>query len=94
MGTRRQEIVAVLSRRTATVKQLAEELGVRVAIVVDDLGHIRRSLGRRLVVGQARCLECGFAMSRDRRFTAPSRCPRCRSELTSEPELRVTTHDG
>jgi nitroreductase/predicted Zn-ribbon and HTH transcriptional regulator len=94
MGTRRQEIIAILSARHSTVRQLAEQLQTQIAVIVDDLAHIQRSVGKRLVVGTARCLECGFTMKRERRFTAPSRCPRCRSEQTSEPELAVLEEPG
>jgi predicted Zn-ribbon and HTH transcriptional regulator len=88
-GTRRQQLVALLSAQPCTVKQLSALLGVRVADVVSDLEHIRRSLGKRLEVTPSSCTACGFTMDRGARFTAPSRCPRCRSERTSEPLLSV-----
>ena len=89
MGTRRQQIAAILGEHPATVRQLAEELGLPMAEVVHHLSHVQRSLGRRLKVSPSTCLACGFSMTRGTRFTAPSRCPRCRSEQTSEPLLEV-----
>ena len=86
MGTRRQEIVALLSARPATVRELAVAFGVPMSQIVDDLTRLQRSLGHRLEVSQAQCHECGFRIARQRRFTAPSRCPRCRSERTWRAE--------
>ncbi|HEX7184822.1 MAG TPA: hypothetical protein VF756_23550 [Thermoanaerobaculia bacterium] len=60
----------------------------------DDLRHLERSLRRgkeRLRVDPARCLACGFVFEdrAPRRFQAPGRCPRCRSERIAEPRFRV-----
>lgn len=89
MGTRRQEIVALLSQEDSTVRELAERFEVKIAVIVEDLTHIHRSLGNRLVVGRAHCETCGFSVGRETRFTAPSRCPRCKSERVTDPEIRV-----
>jgi len=64
-----------------------------MAEIIEDLGHIQRSLGGRLVVGDSECEACGHVLRRERRFTAPSRCPRCRSERTSEPLLSVRAEE-
>jgi predicted Zn-ribbon and HTH transcriptional regulator len=90
MATRRQRIAELLEQGPMTVRGLAATLGVGINIVVDDLGHLARSLGKRLRVSAASCDACGFELARDKRFTAPSRCPRCKSESTSAPELSVT----
>ena len=88
--TRRQRLTERLSQGPATVHELAAELGVQIKTVVEDLEHVRRSLrGRKLVMEPARCLSCGFTFRKRERFTAPSRCPECRSEHTDEPELRI-----
>ena len=89
MGTLRQQITAMLLEQPTTVRQLAEVLGIPMAEVVDHLTHVQRSLGRRLRVSPASCLDCGFSMTRQMRFTAPSRCPRCKSEKTTAPQLEV-----
>jgi hypothetical protein len=89
-GTRRQRLAERLAQGPATVRELAAELGVQIKTVVEDLGHVQRSLrDRKLVIEPARCLSCGFVFKRRERFTAPSRCPECRSENTDEPELRI-----
>ena len=88
--TYRQRLIERLSQGPATVHGLALELGLPIAEVVRHLEHVRRSLrDRRLLVEPATCVECGFVFSKRERFTAPSRCPICRSESTTEPELRI-----
>lgn len=72
-----------------TVRGLSATLGVGISTVVDDLGHLARSLGKRLSVSPAGCDDCSLELPRDRRFTAPSRCPRCKSENTNAPEIAV-----
>ena len=60
--TRRQELIAQLENGPATLRELAERLGLRVRDVVDDLEHIRRSLSdRKLLVDPAVCLKCNYA---------------------------------
>jgi transcriptional regulator len=89
MGTLRQQISAMLQEQPMTVRQLADMLGIPMTAVVEHLTHVQRSLGKRLIVSPASCLACGFSMTRQRRFTAPSRCPRCKSEKTTQPRLEV-----
>ena len=80
--TRRQRLLDLLSCGPQTVTGLAETLQAGVAQVVDDLTHLRRSQrGKRIVVQPAQCLVCGFQFRKRERFTAPSRCPQCKSEL-------------
>jgi transcriptional regulator len=89
MPTRRQHMLELLENGPVTVRMLAASLEIRVKDVVDDLSHLRHSLGKRLQVGPSECEACGHTVRRDTRFSAPSRCPRCKSERTSEPELWV-----
>ncbi len=89
-GTRRQQIIALLAQGAYGVGDLARELGVRVKDVTADLKHVARSAqGRLRVEVPASCLSCGHELPDRTRFTAPSRCPRCRSERTSEPLMRL-----
>jgi len=63
--------------------------------VVEDLDHVRRTLRsesdprRRLVVEPATCLGCGRVFRKRERLTAPSRCPDCKSESTTDPEFWI-----
>ena len=88
--TRRQELIAHLENGPATLRELAERMGLRVRDVVDDLEHIRRSLGdRELLVDPAVCLKCNYAFEDRQRLTRPSRCPQCRKERITWPVLRI-----
>lgn len=88
--TKRQQIIDRLEQGPATVSDLAALLELRVVEVVEHLEHICRSLReRKLVVEPAECTGCGMVFTNRSRFTAPSRCPRCRSERTTEPVLRI-----
>jgi len=88
--TRRQQLVQRLTQGPATVKGLAAELKLQVSSVVEEMEHVRRSLrDRRLVLDPARCLSCGRVFRKRERLTAPSRCPDCRSENTTEPEFWI-----
>ncbi len=79
-----------LEAAPSTVRDLAELMGLRVSDIVDDLEHVVRSLSdRKLLVDPAECLKCGYAFEDRRRYTRPSRCPSCRSERITWPELRV-----
>lgn len=87
MCTRRQRIVQQLTEYPCSVRDLARSLGMSIKDVVDDLGHIQRSVGQRLQISPAVCERCEHVVERGKRFTAPSRCPACKCERTSEPEL-------
>ena len=83
--TKRQELAELLEMGEWTFEQLRRELAVPVRRLEDDLKHVEKSLragGRRLAATEARCSGCGFAFTdrAPRRFTTPSRCPRCKSE--------------
>lgn len=92
--TSRQRIVDLLSRGELSFEELRRELDLPARVVEDDLRHVERSLRRgsgRLRVEPARCIACGFTFQdrAPRRFQAPGRCPRCRSERISEPRFRI-----
>jgi hypothetical protein len=93
-STRRQRIVELLTDAELSFEELRRDLEIPARSLEDDLGHVERSLRRgpaRLRVDPARCLACGFTFEdrAPRRFQAPSRCPRCKSERIAEPRFRV-----
>jgi predicted Zn-ribbon and HTH transcriptional regulator len=88
--TRRAQIRDLLSLHPMTLHTLARHLRVRVADLNDDLEHLRRSLGDALQVEPASCDGCGFSFRKRDRFTAPSRCPQCRSERIRGPWLSAS----
>ena len=89
MGTRREQMTEYLRAYPRTAKQLAGLMKMRVKDVVDDLEHVRRSLGKSLSIESARCVGCDFVF-RQGRISAPSRCPRCHGEHIIGPYLSVT----
>lgn len=89
MSTRRQQLIARLELGPVTARALAKEFGVPISRIVDDLQHVQKSLGRRLRVEPACCEGCDYLFTKRKRLTAPSRCPRCKSERTTQPLLCV-----
>lgn len=94
--TRRQQVMDWLMRGEWTFEELRDQMGVPVSVLQQDLRHVEKSARHlaelekgRLRVTEARCRECGFAMTRQRRFTAPGRCPKCRSERFEAPLLSL-----
>jgi len=91
--TRRQEIVLLLRGGAATLDDLAHRLGVSTRTLRSDIDHVRRSTGRdeRFRVHAPVCLDCGFVFKERARVTAPSRCPRCRSERIDPPRFEIVS---
>lgn len=92
--TRRQRVVELLTRGELSFEELRRELEAPARTLEEDLRHVERSLRRgpeRLAVEPALCLACGFVFTDrvPRRFHAPSRCPRCRSERIAEPRFHI-----
>jgi predicted Zn-ribbon and HTH transcriptional regulator len=90
--TIRQHMVALLSEGPHSTRDLSKILGICERDVRDHFPHIARSLlpqKRKLVTIPCRCLTCGFVFSNRRRYSRPSRCPRCRGERIQEPNFQV-----
>jgi len=86
--TIRQRIVALLEEKEMTARELSQALGIREREVFDHLTHIGRSVatqGGRLTVLPVRCLACGYVFEERKRFTRPSRCPRCKKSHIETP---------
>jgi predicted Zn-ribbon and HTH transcriptional regulator len=81
--------VDILEQAEQTVRDLANTLEMRVGDVLDDLRHVRRTVGKRLQVRPARCTRCDFVFRKRSRLSTPSRCPRCRCEQIDGPWLRI-----
>lgn len=89
MSTRRQQIIERLERGPVSARGLSKELGLPISRIVDDLEHVKKSLGRALNIEPACCEACDYVFADRRRLTAPSRCPRCKSERTTQPYLFI-----
>ena len=90
--TRRQEIRVLLAERSWTLDELAARYLLPRRVIVDDLEHIARSIAprQRVVIQTPVCEACGFQFKDRKRFTDPSRCPRCKNEHLSPQRLRIT----
>ena len=91
--TIRQLIAGLLSEKELTVREISQRAGVREKEVYEHLPHVARSaaaLGKKLVVLPFRCLDCGFVFEERKRFTRPSRCPRCKTSRLETPLYRIS----
>jgi predicted Zn-ribbon and HTH transcriptional regulator len=92
LQTIRQQIVVVLREEEMSPRELSKALGIREREVYEHLSHIARSLaaqGKKLDVQPYRCLGCGYVFQDRKRFTRPSRCPRCKMSHIQEATYRV-----
>lgn len=87
--TRRAQLVELLQLGERTPHMLAVDMEMKVKDVLEDLAHVRKSLGPRLLVKPAECAACGFVFRKRDRLGTPSRCPQCRSERIDGPWLSV-----
>jgi predicted Zn-ribbon and HTH transcriptional regulator len=90
-ATTRQRIVDALREAPATPRELSKRLGVPTSVVYDHAQHVAKSLeneDEQLLVAPPECKECGFS-GFDDPLAAPSRCPECKCERITEPQLVV-----
>ncbi|MFH1122434.1 MAG: transcriptional regulator [Pseudomonadota bacterium] len=91
--TLRQLITALLDEKEMTAKELSQMVGIREKEVYDHLSHVARSAAskgkRRLAILPFRCLSCGYVFEERKRFTRPSRCPKCKKTRLEIPTYRI-----
>ena len=88
MKTLRQQMMALLDGSEQSAAELAAALRIKEKEVCEHLAHISRSLsaaGLKLNIRPAECRNCGFVFADRKRFTRPSRCPRCKSTYLEVP---------
>ena len=86
-------MIALLSEREMTAKELSQALGIREKEVFDHLAHIARTVAvhrGKLTVLPIHCLACGYVFEERRRFTRPSRCPQCKKSHIEAPVFRLS----
>ncbi len=89
--TKRRRIVQMLREGECTARDISQALGIREKEVYEHLPHVERSLGggTSVISRPAECLHCGFVFRKRTRFTAPGKCPVCRSEAISPPHYGI-----
>jgi predicted Zn-ribbon and HTH transcriptional regulator len=90
--TTRQQMIVLLSENDMSARDLSQAMGIREKEVYEHLPHIERSLAvqrKKVIIRPSTCLTCGYVFKDRRRFTRPSRCPRCKKSHLQEPLYRV-----
>jgi predicted Zn-ribbon and HTH transcriptional regulator len=90
--TVRQEIFLLLKEKEMTAREISQAIGIREREVYEHLPHVALSATahkRRLVVLPFECLSCGYVFEERKRFTRPSRCPRCKKTHLETPVYRL-----
>jgi len=90
--TIRKQMIELLDKKEMGVRDISQTLRIREKEVYAHLSHIARSVAaqrKKLIIIPAECLECGFVFEKRKRFTRPSRCPRCKSEHIQNPVYRI-----
>src|SRR3569832_1560657 len=89
--TVRRRILSALDEQTMTARDLSKQLRISEKEVLAHMAHVGKSLHppKRLVVEPSLCNKCGFTFDDRRKFSIPSRCPRCRHEGISPPAFRI-----
>lgn len=86
--TIRRKILALLSDRPLTARQISARVGIPEKAVVAHIPHLKKTAGTlhgRLAVIPAECRRCGFVFRKRKRPARPGRCPICRGESITEP---------
>ncbi|HEX9911074.1 MAG TPA: hypothetical protein VGA86_09320 [Desulfatiglandales bacterium] len=90
--TIRQKISLLLNDKEMTAREISQAIGIREREVYEHLPHIALSATaqkRKLVVLPFRCMSCGYVFDERKRFTRPSRCPRCKKTHLETPIYRL-----
>lgn len=86
--TRRQQLIVLLTESPKTIKELASTFRCSIKDVRFDLDHVKKSVKDKLVVVPSQCVDCSFQTKKDK-FVALSRCPKCRSQRTTDPSIYI-----
>ena len=90
--TIRQRMLVLLSEKDLSAREISQVMGIREREVYEHLPHIARSAAaqrKRVIILPSSCLVCGYVFKDRKRFTRPSRCPRCKKSHLQEPMYRV-----
>jgi hypothetical protein len=90
--TIRQKMFFLLNEKEMSAREISQTIGIREREVYDHLPHLALSATaqkRKLVVLPFSCMSCGYVFKQRKRFTRPSRCPRCRKSHLETPRLKL-----
>ena len=90
--TIRQQMLFLLSEKDMSAREISQVMGIREKDVYEHLPHIARSAAvqrKKVIILPSSCLVCGYVFKERKRFTRPSRCPRCKKSHLQEPMYRV-----
>ena len=93
MGTKRQELMDLLSKEELDSKDISRILSIGEKEAFDHLEHISRSLlgGKtRFRINPNQCLACGFTFKDRKKLTKPGKCPKCRQTRIKPATFRIT----
>lgn len=92
MATIRQRIIEMLEIAEYDVREISQQIGIREKEVCDHLPHIARSVAarkRKMSMTPAICIDCGFTYNDRKKFTRPSRCPKCKGQRISQARYGI-----
>lgn len=89
--TVRRQIIVELENQMMTARDLSKILRVTEKEILGHLEHVAKSVRppKRLIIEPSLCNKCRFTFSDRRKFSSPSRCPRCRHEGISPPAFKI-----
>lgn len=89
--TTRERIADALRDDSAMVSDLATEFTISRGSALSHVRHVARSVDgtdETVLVRPPTCRDCGFDAFDDP-LNLPSRCPECKSEVVTEPAVRI-----
>ena len=92
MQTIRQQMIDLLEEEKMGIRDLSQALKIKEKEVLEHLPHIERSIKsmkKKIVITPSNCLACGFVFQDRKRFSRPSRCPRCRDTHIESPMFHI-----
>lgn len=89
--TPRQKIMAELRKGPMTSKDLSREVHIPEKEVIAHLEHVSLSVKspEQFIIEAPECNKCGFVFQGRKRYSIPSRCPKCRHEGIHPPAFRI-----
>lgn len=90
--TIRQEIIKLLSKGPATIRDISQSVSIMEKEVFEHLISAEKSLKRqnkKLLVEPFRCLSCGFVFKERKKFKKPGKCPNCKNGRIESALFRI-----